>query len=385
MVGFRFRLLAGTAVALTGVTCASGALADTALGWYVAADAGHGPISSQSLSVSDVTLTSTPPGATPPLSDGDYKLTPDYNGRGFVRAGYRFTPNLRAELELGARPGNLTHGLDDNTDVSDLGNFDKTSLMGNLIFDVFPGAPVHPYVGVGAGMVQVNADYREPVIRNGHDLVYSLQADKTVPAAQILAGATIDVTKHLHFDMTYRYLRTGSTSYDIAVSDTHGGMTDTYTAKGEGPIEDHSITVGFRWTFGASRAARGDQTTYTPPPAAKPVAQATKAPAATLPAARPTAPAVTTAPIAPVAAQPPARQYAAATNDDTSDNTGDDTSDGTATAAVLTTPAPSPRHYTAYFPFGGARLDSNARSVIVDAAQYAQSAPQAWVQVDGYA
>jgi outer membrane protein OmpA-like peptidoglycan-associated protein/opacity protein-like surface antigen len=257
MAGFRLRLITGTAVALTGAVCAGTALADTKLGLYVAVDAGHDLSSSQSLKVTDVTLTSQTGAATPPAPAGTYTLKPDYAAEGFARLGYRFTPNLRAEIELGTRPGTVINGLGGNT-TADLGSFDKTSLMANAIFDFRPDWGVHPFVGVGAGVVRVNTDYRETGATTGHTFSYSMAGDKTVPAGQVLAGASWDVTKSLHFDMTYRYLRTASTSYDVAMSDTHGNVTDAWTAKANGPIEDQSLSVGLRWTFGQESA---------PPPA----------------------------------------------------------------------------------------------------------------------
>lgn len=400
MADFRIRLLAGTAVALTGAAFASGALADTSLGWYVAVDAGHGPTASQSLKVSDVTLTSTPPGATPPLADGSYKLTPDYAGRGFARAGYRFTPNLRAEVEYGNRPGTLINGLGGG-ETLDMDRFDKTSLMANAIVDLWPESGIHPFVGVGAGVVKATTDYHETVTTTGHTYVYSTKADKTLPAAQFLAGASLDVTQRLHFDMTYRYLRTGSTSYDIAASDTHGGVTDTYTAKGQGPIADQSLTVGFRWTFGAPlkpRSSHAETSSTQTSPASLPTAStapspATKPPAsavapATTSASQATAPKTTTNGLYAAAARSAATTNGASTSDsadypDLNVESGEDSGARTAAPNLLT--APKPHKYTTYFPLGGSRLDAAAQSVVIDAAQYAQSAPDARVRVDGYA
>ncbi len=503
MAGFRLRLISGTAVALTGAVCAGTALADTKLGWYVAADAGHDLSSSQSLKVTDVTLTSATAGATAPAPAGTYTLKPDYAAEGFARVGYRFTPNLRAEIELGARPGTVINGLGGGN-TADLGSFDKTSLMANAIFDLRPDWGVHPFVGVGAGVVRVNTDYRETGSRTGHALSYSMAGDKTVPAGQVLAGASWDVTKSLHFDMTYRYLRTASTSYDVAMSDTHGGVTDTWTAKANGPIEDQSLSVGLRWTFGAESA---------PPPAPKyaeapprppskggfmglhlpsvtlpfthsrkaaPVQTATAAPTAPAadPAPAPTSPLAVAdvrppVPPAPAPAIPPAVMTATAGEADAVPGTDAaatakepkrmfatsarapgkakkskakatkpaaepmaqmtmaDTAPGdaspadpsrTAMTAMTAAPAdPAPtampaeapmpvsarpasseitqtdlpppsvaaarksRHFTAYFPLGGAHLDAHAQAVVSDAAQHAQSGADAQVRVDGYA
>ncbi len=440
-------------------------MADTSLGWYVAADVGHGPISSQSIKVSDVTLSSAASTATPPLASGTYKLEPDYSARGFLRAGYRFTPNLRAELELGARPGKLIDGLG-GSNAANLGSLDKTSIMANAIVDFWPDSGLHPFVGVGVGMVNAKADYRETTTLNGHSVVYSIDDSHMVPAGQFLAGATWDVTRHLHFDMTYRYLRTGSTHYDIAVLDTYGPSadptTDSYTAHGAGPIEDHSLTIGLRWTFGAPLApAAAPQTvayqadaapTVPPVPPAVTSTTASAAPAPTSVSA-PVAPVTTThiatagpadsdladvagasdaadgslaastanrqhsggkarpgvvqagtkagnsqAPSAPVTmaandpASAPAPAVAVAQSSSTTSAPAapvatQPTSSGTTAdsdpSPLMTIPAP--RRFTTYFPLGGSSLDSVAKSTVVDAAQYAKSAPAPRVTVDGYA
>ncbi len=432
-------------------------MADTSLGWYVATDVGHGPISSQSVKVSDVTLSSSAASdATPPLASGTYKLEPDYSARGFLRAGYRLTPNLRAELEIGARPGKLIDGLG-GSNATNLGAFDKTSLMANAIVDFWPEMGLHPFVGVGAGMVNAKADYREAMTLNGHSVVYSIDDSRMVPAGQFLAGASWDVTEHLHFDMTYRYLRTGSTNYDIGVTDTYGPsanpVIDTYTAHGSGPIEDHSLTIGLRWTFGAPLA-----------PAAAPQTVALEATPASsvppVPPARSAPPAMTQSPMAGTAAPTPVAttqvaDAGPAESGDTADVAGSsDAADGSlaastanrhhprpgvaqagsrtapaspaapttqiatndptqsptpiaaAAAPVAAAPAssdnatkadadpvpqpplmtiPAPRHFTTYFPLGGSSLDSVAKSTVVDAAQYAKSAPAPRVTVDGYA
>ncbi len=475
MAGFRFRLITGTAVALTGAVCAGTALADTKLGWYVAADGGHDLSSSQALKVTDVTLTSSNAAATAPAAAGTYTLKPDYAAEGFARAGYRFTPGLRAEIEVGTRPGTVINGLGSSR-AADLGAFDKTSLMANAIFDLRPDLPIHPFVGVGAGVVRVKTGYAETDTTAGHALGYGMAGDRTVPAGQILAGASWDVTQSLHFDMTYRYLRTASTSYDVAMSDAHNGTTDTWTAKAAGPIKDQSLSVGLRWTFGGGSSTPPPSYSDASPPPAKPLHAGLHFPALSLPFTRShrveaasAPPPVPAAPVAVAQADPasqatvppPATASAPAPAAQPATQAGEADaapgSDAAATAseprrffaasarkpgksrgkakaapqqdaaqpapaplpvpqsgmpaadpatatdpaappaaqpasAVTTVPLPEAaapsvkaRHFTAYFPLGGAKLDDKAQAVVSDAAQHAQSAPDAHVRVDGYA
>jgi len=444
MAGFRLRLITGTALALTGAVCAGTAQADTKLGWYVASDGGHDLSSSQALKITDVTLTSSSSGATAPAT-GSYTLKPDYAAEGFAHAGYRFTPNLRAEIEAGTRPGTVINGLGGSR-TADLGAFDKTSLMVNGIYDIRPDLPIHPFVGIGAGVVRVKTDYRETGAAAGHTFSYSMAGDKTVPAGQILAGASWDVTQSLHFDMTWRYLRTASTAYDVAMNDAHGATTDTWTAKAGGPIEDQSISVGLRWTFGGG-SSKPPTYTDAPPRAAQPAGfhfpalslpftgsrkAETAAPGALPAAPVATVQAVPASQAAPAVVPPPVQtgQADAAPGSDAAATVKPQqrffastarapgqtaaktpmasaaptvpadsaTPPSAAPASAVTTrplaaaapteataPAAKARRFTAYFPLGGAKLDDKAQAVVSDAAQHARSASDVRVRVDGYA
>ena len=251
MAGLRFKCLAGTALTLVGAVGAGSALADTTLGWYVSGGVGHTSMSSQSLSISDVTASGSAngTGSVSAVPVAAKSLKTDYDGRGFVAAGYRFNRNMRAELELGARPGKIVAGLG-GPDKTRLGTLDKTSLMANLIYDVAPDWGVHPFIGVGVGAVQAKADYSQPATVNGHTMAYSIRSDKFTPAAQAIAGASLYVTSNLRFDLTYRYLRTGRVSYDVAVTDQQGSTSNSYTSHASGSLTDQSISVGLRWAFG---------------------------------------------------------------------------------------------------------------------------------------
>lgn len=374
--GRRLSLLAGTALTFASLVGAGSALADTTIGWYAAADVGHGPMATQTVKVTDVTLKSAANAAAlPPLTSGtSATFKPDYSARGFVRAGYRFTDSLRAEIEVGTRPGKLIKGLA-GVDTAGVGTIDKTSVMANLIADIKPQWALHPFIGIGAGALLAKADYSETATRNGHTQSYTVHEQKSVPAFQALAGASWLVTDHLRFDMTYRYLRTGNATYAVTATDQYGPtaspVTDSYTAKAAGSIEDHSITVGLRWIFGGEHHSRpmADDTapmashSESETPRAMPASLSTTAPAAP-PAPAPAEPAQAPVP-APVADKVQAPAEAAP-------------------AAPLMS-IPVPRRYTVYFPSEGARLDAVARSVIVTAAQYAKSAPAAKVAVTGYA
>jgi outer membrane protein OmpA-like peptidoglycan-associated protein/opacity protein-like surface antigen len=409
MAGLRIKFLAGTAMTVAGAMGAHSALADTAVGWYVAADAGQTPRTTQSLDISDVTLsgTATSGSVAPLAAKSDLKI--DYGAAGFLRGGYRFTRNLRAEVELGTRPGKLTEGLAGEQTPS-IGSVDRSSAMFNLIYDIGPDWGVHPFIGVGAGMLQAKTTYHSTVAGGGHSRLYSITSSQSVPASQVLAGASWYVADHLRFDMTYRYMHTGTATSNIKVADTYtlgaNTVTDNYTAKARGDFHNQTLTVGLRWTFGASpRAPIADNDTPPPPPPAprpektadagtaakkaplwglwpfggsgnaKPAKanQMAAASADTTGASMAPAP-VTVADTTPVAPPPPAAPASDAAT--------------TAPATDSTNPPvmgiPEARDFTVYFAFNSARLTGEAQAVVAQAAGYAKQSPSPKIAVTGY-
>ena len=382
MAGIKLKLLAGTALTLAGAAAAHTASAGTHIGWYAAVEAGQTPGATQTLEITDVTLQGpASPNSTPPLGD-EAALKIDRGAAGFFRAGYRFTPNVRAEAEFGTRPGAITNGLSGES-TPGIGKVDKASAMVNLIYDIRPDLPLHPFVGIGAGVVQAKTTYAGPSTTNGHARVYTVSSEQVVPAAQALAGANWRITDRLNFEMIYRFMRTGNTSYDVTVKDTHtpagatGPVTDTYTAKAAGHFSDHSLSVGLRWSFGAPVKARP---AYAQPstPAPAPLSQASTGVSdslsvATAQVTQPVAPASppSTAPIAVAALPAPVAAGAF------------DPATSSAPPPLMTIPAP--KQYNVYFPLNSLRLDNAAKSVIATAARHAQSAPASKLTVTGHA
>ncbi len=401
MAGLRIKLLAGTAVTLAGVVGAPAAFADTAIGWYAAADLGQTPRVSQSLDITDVTLSGTATASSVAPLGATSSMKIDYGLAGTLRGGYRFTRNLRAEFEVGSRQAKLNQGMAGEQN-SNIGSVGRSSAMANLIYDIGPDWGIHPYIGVGAGVLQAKTSYNSTVASGGHSRLYTITSSQSVPASQVLAGASWYVADHLRLDMTYRYMRTGSATYNVTVADKYtlgaNTVTDNYTAKAKGDFNNQTLTVGLRYTFGASpRTPIADNP---PPPPAPKVAKAEKAPlwdrlwpfggkaektsaqaAATpavplpAPSAAPGAIAVSdttaSAPESSPAVPPPAAPASDATN----------------TASTANPPLnaiPEVREFTVYFPFNSSRLNDAAHVVVVEAAQYAKQAPSPKVAVTGY-
>ena len=154
--------LGGAAVALL---LASAAWAEPN-GWYTAWDVGaHWDNGTPSAHSS---------GLKPNGLEAKWRLHTKTDWAAFGRLGYRFDPNWRAELEVGWRNGSLDYfhgskaqgpvgGAGEPTGVCAVtspagacntprGYSDQLTGMANLIYDFFPEASFHPFVGAGVGV-----------------------------------------------------------------------------------------------------------------------------------------------------------------------------------------------------------------------------------------
>ena len=113
--------------------------------------------------------------------------------------GYRFTPNLRADLR---------------GDYAGVGNNDHYfgTVLGNLYFDIPTSSMITPYLGAGVGYGWAEDDAG----RNTDGFTYALTA-----------GAAVDLTDNLAADVGYRFRQIVS---------------------GDG-AHDHEVLVGLRYKF----------------------------------------------------------------------------------------------------------------------------------------
>ncbi|MFZ5730434.1 MAG: outer membrane protein, partial [Pseudomonadota bacterium] len=250
----KFKLLAGAAFA--AVVAASGASAQEA-GWYGALDLGyHWPEGIEAGSSNDG------PGGVP--YNWDFSQSDDWAG--FARLGYQLNPNWRVELEGGYRPGDIdsvrgapgshpglcTPGVVRTAAAPDCGppsgDIEAWTLMGNVIYDIAPGAALNPFVGVGVGVNHVKMDVvgqfatvggpftaANPAIQN-----LTIDDEDTALAYQVLAGLAWAATDRLDVDLTYRYL--GGSDLDFAST----GAASLQPGVFSGDYRDQSVTVGLR-------------------------------------------------------------------------------------------------------------------------------------------
>jgi outer membrane protein OmpA-like peptidoglycan-associated protein len=289
---------------------------------------------------------------------------------GFIRLGWRFNENWRAEIEGGYRPADIEsvrgRGLVNGLCAAGLrrttanptcgapqGELNATTVMFNVLFDVgngngFLGQPIVPFLGLGLGRAEV------------HNKVFGQMA--TVPttsagvpttapyqnvsiddmeqgwAVQGILGASWQLSPNLNIDLTGRWLSVSELEFG-ALTLVDGAQprgrptTPLVLGSFKGQYEDQSISLGLRYTFAAPPP---------PPPVIVPTPE----------------PVVVPQPMPEPTPQPQ--------------------------------PQPEPvravaREFVVYFPFDQSVLTPEAQTVVQEAASYAQQGNATQVQVVGHA
>ena len=144
---------------------------------------------------------------------------------GTVAAGYRVTPRIRGEIELGYRRA----GIDDSTARHELyqpvrasgidGHVSTLSLMANGIYAHEAGR-LRPYVGAGIGIARVGVESDAQTVRlttagrSGDVEIPKMSGNDTVFAYQLLAGVGFVLTEKTELRAGYRYLASEDTDID---------------------------------------------------------------------------------------------------------------------------------------------------------------------------
>jgi outer membrane protein OmpA-like peptidoglycan-associated protein len=189
------------------------------------------------------------------------KQNPGYAIGGDV--GYGFGP-VRVEGELTWRQNGLDKINDNLGTASAGGNINAVSVMGNVFYDVDTGTKFTPYVGVGAGGINLDEDNvtaRGVTLTKDSDLRFAYQG---------IAGVSYAVNEQLSIKADYHYIRadearfTTETAYDGNV--------------GKGAYQAHSVMVGFTWHFNAPAPKPAAQPVAAPPPPPAPAPEPAPAP-----------------------------------------------------------------------------------------------------------
>lgn len=155
--------------------------------------------------------------------------------------GYRYE-YFRAEVEYIWRDTNedkhtvVLHDPDLNQDniSSSKGEFDYTSYMFNIYWDLSPYTWFTPYLsaGVGVSELEYNYSYRDAVVIGGEtvqDVTGSDSYKKTRFTWSVGAGLSAKMTNRLNLDVGYRYFDFGKL--------------------GKGQIHNHEVYGGLRYVF----------------------------------------------------------------------------------------------------------------------------------------
>ncbi|MEI9903560.1 MAG: hypothetical protein WDN06_05930 [Asticcacaulis sp.] len=288
----RLKLLAGAAVAL--FTLSSAAMAETHIGWYVAADVGAHKASSQRLTITDTTATSTSSSTVTTTSgssssvaedsarvralsgvesssdsvfpDHDLHVTSKQGLATFARVGYQFTPHWRVEAELGDRTGKIKRNM--ATDSSDNSGIISRSHM-NMSLDHAERAVRHRARRQGSpvrrswrrrgrsqnGLCRPLRGTRQRHLSQHRNDV-SHPDKKTYGAWQGIAGLTWALTNRLNLDLTYRHLDVGKVNYNITRETTYDYdvVTTTDDCSYSSGVARAAATSRVRSTSGGVRA-----------------------------------------------------------------------------------------------------------------------------------
>lgn len=268
-------------------------------------------------------------------------------GMAFTGAvGHGLGKGLRAEAEAAYRSADI----DAVSGTSGSGSLDAVSLMANLILDIDVDSVIVPHVGIGIGAARVDYDGVSPVggsSVNGNDTTFAYQA---------LAGIGYKVSDELMLSLDYRYMRT----LNLGLATAAGAGIDA-------EYQNHTVTAGLIWSFGAPQPASPAATgSLLPEPEPRPEPKAMSEPEP-MPKAKP-APAAEPEPAAQAPQQPEqqtARAMAAAPAE--------------AARAALT-----PKRFQVLFGFAKAVLDRAAQDMVDSAARYAQSGRLIRINVTGH-
>jgi outer membrane protein OmpA-like peptidoglycan-associated protein/opacity protein-like surface antigen len=183
-----------------------------------------------------ITLFPTPgmpgsPASLTPGQDARFGTETDDGWLGNFTIGHQWERGWRLELE----------GRYSENDFEDMdGQVEAAALMLNSWYDFNAHGRFHPYIGVGVGAAQLEAD-----LIDGFNL-----DDDTVFAYQAGAGIAFDITDRLTADLGYRYFATDDPTYS---GDFNGQNLDV-----DSEYEQQAAMLSLRWVFAPTGRADAD-------------------------------------------------------------------------------------------------------------------------------
>lgn len=187
-----------------------------------------------------------------PVADGTRLSTVSFDP-GYVAgvvAGYAFDFGLRSELELAHRDNDFDGiVLANGRPSTRVGGREFADIaFGNLWFDLFPAARLHPYLGGGAGVARIAV--RDPAVDNSGLFLSGagLRSDfDAVFAWQAGGGLRFDLGRSWTASLDYRYLRANRGRFDLLANNPDTTVGARYSA--------HSALASIHYHFGAPAPA----------------------------------------------------------------------------------------------------------------------------------
>jgi len=144
---------------------------------------------------------------------------------------------FRYELNLSYREAEIDEVTGPGFALDGAGNVGVFAAMANVYVDLLPKAPVIPYVGVGAGVsvVGIDSDSSANILR--------VDDSSTEFAWNVMAGASIPVTRQIYISLGYRYLATTDPELEAEIVGVGTGTI-------EGEFDAHEVMLGVRFRFG---------------------------------------------------------------------------------------------------------------------------------------
>lgn len=153
------------------------------------------------------------------LSDGVNSAELSFDtGFGFMAAIGNNFEGVRGEIELSYRTNDVDKISAMGISIPVSGDISSTAVMGNLLADLAISESIHPFLGAGIGLANVDVDGDE---------------DDTVFAYQAIVGLGFPLTHVTTLDLQYRYFATEDPEFD--------GIEAEYQA--------HNFFAGLRFDF----------------------------------------------------------------------------------------------------------------------------------------
>jgi len=162
------------------------------------------------------------------------ELDNDYAVAGAV--GYRFSPWVRVEGEIGHFSGDLG----DDTGLSSA-SVSIMTYMVNAFVDWKNQSRFTPYLGFGLGVASISSDASETFVVDGTSYTWASDDKGSAFAWQIGAGSSVQITDNIAMDLGWRYLDTTDVTLDSSLDGTSYPF--------ETSLSSHIFRAGVRYEF----------------------------------------------------------------------------------------------------------------------------------------